>query len=269
MRLYPGVYGLGTDVITQRGKWFAGVLAGGPGTTLSHRSAAACWGLLDEGPRVEVTRHFNWRPEPGLAPGCVHPGLWLRRTRWLPREHLVERAGLPVMSVERLLLSLAATVSFRELESALGAASRAGMLDSAALDKVLARGPGWRGIGNLKRLAATVRPADSRSRSFLEDRFIAGCHEGGLPAPRVNEMVEGLEVDLLWEAPRLIVELDGFEFHRDRLAFERDRERDALLLRSGYRVLRFTYRAVDEHIGDCIETVRSLLARTADDQSRH
>jgi very-short-patch-repair endonuclease len=82
----------------------------------------------------------------------------------------------------------------------------------------------------------------SQTRSDLERRFADLCRDAGLPPPAVNTWVGGFEVDALWPAQRLIVELDGYEFHRTRAAFERDRARDGELQLAGYRVLRFTYR---------------------------
>jgi very-short-patch-repair endonuclease len=163
------------------------------------------------------------------------------------------------MTVERTLVALAETASRYQLESALNAALRSASLRLDALDLVLRQETGRRGSGRLRALAKDVAPVDPKSRSSLEDRFIAACLRAGLPRPRVNALIEGLEVDLLWNRERLIIELDGFEYHRDRLAFERDRERDAHLARAGYRVIRFTFRAVEHRLEDCISTVRELL----------
>lgn len=68
----------------------------------------------------------------------------------------------------------------------------------------------------------------------------------GLPTPEVNVRVAGHEVDLLWRAQRLVVEVDGFAFHSSRAAFERDRLRDADLLAAGYRVIRITWRRLTQ-----------------------
>jgi len=66
----------------------------------------------------------------------------------------------------------------------------------------------------------------------------------GLPAPEVNVLVQGHQVDFLWRDQGLVVEVDGFQFHSTREAFERDRRRDAELQRAGLRVLRVTWRQV-------------------------
>jgi very-short-patch-repair endonuclease len=74
--------------------------------------------------------------------------------------------------------------------------------------------------------------------------MLALCDRHGLPRPLVNAWVEGLEVDFYWPAQRLVVEADSYQFHRSRAAFERDRERDAILARAGHRALRFTHRQI-------------------------
>jgi very-short-patch-repair endonuclease len=58
-----------------------------------------------------------------------------------------------------------------------------------------------------------------------------------------------------------VVELDGYAFHGDRSAFERDRLRDAELQLAGYRVLRVTYRRLRAEPAEVVEAVRSLLSR--------
>jgi very-short-patch-repair endonuclease len=89
-------------------------------------------------------------------------------------------------------------------------------------------------------------PGSTLTKSELEERFLKLCRQAGLPKPRVNAWVAGLEVDFLFADRRLVVETDGWRHHRSRDAFERDRQRDAILASAGYRVLRFTYRQVTE-----------------------
>jgi very-short-patch-repair endonuclease len=66
-------------------------------------------------------------------------------------------------------------------------------------------------------------------------------------------------VDLLWAAQRLVVEFDGFSFHGDRAAFERDRRRDAELQASGYRVIRVTWRQLADRAGLVVNRIRRTL----------
>ena len=89
--------------------------------------------------------------------------------------------------------------------------------------------------------------------------FLALCDTHGIPAPAVNTLVDGHEVDFFWRARRLVVETDGHEDHGTRAAFERDRAKDARLTLAGYRVVRFTHRQVTREPADVAATVLALL----------
>lgn len=67
--------------------------------------------------------------------------------------------------------------------------------------------------------------------------------------------------DLLLEAHRLVIEVDGREFHTAALAFEADRLRQNRLVLLGYRVLRFTWRMLTERPREVLATIRAALAR--------
>jgi very-short-patch-repair endonuclease len=261
--VFAGVYALGTDVLSQQGWWMAGVLASGPGAVLSHSTAGALWGITDTGPRIETTRAFNLAPEVGVAPGCRIPRLKIRRTRSLPAAETAERSGIPVMSIERTLLSLASVYTPRQLESAYLRAVRTGTLDHRALRLVLDRGPGWRGIGALRKLASQGGTIEPRTKSVLEDRFLVLCRGAGIRKPEVNRTVEGIEVDCAWLEEKLVVELDGFRYHSDPFSFQRDRDRDARLSLNGYHVVRFTYQQVTREPALVMEVVASLLSNRA------
>jgi very-short-patch-repair endonuclease len=100
-----------------------------------------------------------------------------------------------------------------------------------------------------------------RSRSDLEAMFLALVRRYRLPRPEVNVRVDRFVIDFLWRAQRLIVEVDGWESHRTRSAFEEDRARDARLSVLGYDVLRFTWRQVEDDAGVVAGSVRELLRR--------
>jgi len=80
-----------------------------------------------------------------------------------------------------------------------------------------------------------------------------------LPRSSLNTLVAGYEVDMLWSEQRLIVELDGYEYHRSRKAFERDRKRDAALLAAGLHTLRVTARRLDDEPTAILAEVGALL----------
>jgi very-short-patch-repair endonuclease len=100
---------------------------------------------------------------------------------------------------------------------------------------------------------------EAPTRSLLERKFLRMCHRHRIPAPSVNVWVSGFLVDFFWSESRLIVEVDGYEFHGARASIESDRARDAALSLDGYRVLRFTYRRVTGDPGRVARTIRQLL----------
>jgi very-short-patch-repair endonuclease len=94
-----------------------------------------------------------------------------------------------------------------------------------------------------KRLQPFIDPsrAGGPTRSEFEDAFIEFARRYELPAPITNTELHGYEIDALFPAERVIVELDGAEFHLDREVFESDRERDAALLEAGYVTIRIAW----------------------------
>ena len=83
----------------------------------------------------------------------------------------------------------------------------------------------------------------------MEERFLRLCDDHGIPRPETNSIVQGFEVDFVWHDRRLIVEVDGYAYHRSPSAFERDRERDVTLTTRGWRVLRFTWAKIMRRAG--------------------
>ena len=232
-----------------RGRWLAAVLASGPGALLSHRSAAALWGLARVGGgRIDVTALRGKRGRPGIA---------LRQVRQLHAEDRGELDGIPVTAVPRTLLDLAADGHSR-IRKLGEEAERLRLLDMREVERLLANKSGAPGIRALRGALDSLDEAPP-TRSALECCFLDICADGGLPAPDVNVVVAGIEVDALWAPASVVVELDGFRFHRTRAAFERDRERDAILLSAGYRVLRLTWRRLHRGRAEVIATLRSLL----------
>ena len=98
------------------------------------------------------------------------------------------------------------------------------------------------------------------TQSELEDRFLALIRDAGLPEPQCNVLVEGELVDAVWRDQKLIVEIDGYGYHRSREQFEADRRRDAKLQVAGYRVIRLTQRRIDTEPGAVAALIRALLA---------
>jgi hypothetical protein len=235
-RLHRGVYAVGHAVLRREGRFLAAVLACGPGAVLSHVSAAAHWGLLQtDQAGVDVT-----------APRGRHGGRGVRlhRARFLIAQDTTHHQGIPITSLARTFLDLAAKLEAARLERALAQAERLRLYDLRALHDVVSRANGHRGK---RALAAAIAQEPAFTRSYLESWFLDIVRQAALPEPKPNFLLtapdhELIEVDFYWPTHRLVVELDGWEYHRTRDAFERDRRRDAALQAIGCRVLRFTAR---------------------------
>jgi len=258
--IHRGVYAVGHSALTAHGRWLAAVLACGPGALLSHRSAAALWGLHTiAGAVAEVTV-----PAPRRR---SRRGLLVHEADDLRVDDRTRRDGIPVTTVARTLLDLARMPPACDVERAFEEAQRLGLMNARAAGCLLERSRGRRGVRLLAALLAEDRAAVAVTRSALEARFLAVCRGAGLPRPLVNVRIAGFEVDAVWPAERLVVELDGYAFHRTRMAFERDRARDAALQLAGYRVVRVTYRMLEGEPAAVVRTVRSLLASPSHRQS--
>ncbi len=250
--IHAGVYRVAGSSLTRKAGWMAAVLAGGNGAALSHRSAGELWAMLDpiEGP-IHVTVPHGRR---------THTGIVLHRTR--DPDHHAARDGIPVTTPSRTLVELAATLPSARLSRAVETADRHGLLDITELTQLCEAGTGRKGTGRLHSLLARFRPFPD-TRSELERRFLRLCRDAGLPRPAVNVPIGGTEVDCVWPSQRLVVELDGYAFHRDRGSFERDRRRDARLQLAGYRVVRITHRRLREEPEAMAAELRALLGLPA------
>jgi very-short-patch-repair endonuclease len=167
-----------------------------------------------------------------------------------------------VTTVARTLFDMAEFVSLKRLESAWEEADRLGLLELRKIGRVCERGYGRRALRPIRRLLAEARAA-TITRSPLEDEFAAFCRDHGLPSPSFNTTVLGFEVDALWPRQRLAAELDSWEFHRHRAAFERDRSRDITLQVAGYRTIRITHRRLTQKALALAKDLRALLTADA------
>lgn len=161
-------------------------------------------------------------------------------------------------TVARTLFDMAEFVGLKRLESAWEEADRLNLLQLRAVEAVCERGYGRRALRPIKRLLTQARAA-TITRSPLEDDFAAFCRQHRLPMPSFNTTVLGYEIDAFWPAQRLAAELDSWEFHRHRAAFERDRIRDAALQVAGYRTLRITDRRMNNEAPTLAKELRALL----------
>ena len=239
-RVHQGVYALGPASLPPLGNRIAAVLACGPGSLLAVRSAGAHLELVANSsslidvmtPRQVRRRGIRAHSLPALAPA-----------------DRIVRDGIPCTSVARTLLDLAAARP-AELVPALEQAEALGAFDLNALADVLERNAGHRGAGRLRTaLAAMVAPGP-RFRSEFERRFRPIFRSAGLPEPLINQAIHlpggPVEVDYFWPDLQLVVECDGYEFHRSRRDFREDRRRDRRLAAVGILCLRYVWEDLDD-----------------------
>jgi hypothetical protein len=249
-RLYRGVFAVGHTNLSLYGQCLAAVLACAPDALLSHVSAAWLWGLTNTSPL----------PASVTAPGYrkARPPLRLHEARALAAEDRALREGIPVTSLPRTLLDLAATVRFDWLEKMVERSEDLELFDLHAVEELLDRTVGHHGHGRLRKAIALYKPT-SFTRSGLEKRFLELCLEAGLPQPRTNFVAHGFELDCYWPEFRFAVELDLFETHGTRAAFERDRLRQEDLLLVGIGMTRVTGPRLQRKPEEVMRRVARLL----------
>lgn len=252
LRLYRGVYAVGHDRLSARGRWLAAVLACGTEAVLSHRAALALWDLrpIPSG-LIDVT-----------APGRSregHKGIRLHATRRLHEDDRAFVDGIPVTGLPRTLLDFAEVAGFQQLRLVLEEAVRREVLDGNKLEETLARGRGRHGLKPLRAALAAMRGSPPWTQSKLEREFLALVRAAGLPEPRANVMVEGFLVDQFWPDARLAVEIDGYGYHRTRKKFDAGRRQDTQLLLAGVSTVRVTQPRIENEPEQLIADVGRLV----------
>jgi very-short-patch-repair endonuclease len=225
-RIHRGVYVVGHTALPPLAREAAALLATGPSSALSHRSAAKLHRLLplDALAEVDVTVTSQRRARGGVN---------VRRGA-LTSQDVQKHQGLWVTTPRRTLDDLRRTTARRTYERA------------AAEAQIL-------------KLVAPEPDGPQPTRSEAERVLARLVREARLPLPSMNVPLEGFEVDALWPAQRLVVEVDSFAFHRTRRAWERDHRKTAALEAADYRVLRFTWSDLtDERLATAARLARAL-----------
>jgi very-short-patch-repair endonuclease len=249
IRIHQGVYAVGH--LPSSAVDFAGaaVLACGRGAALSHASAAALWGWRQEWKRPFHVTAAGDHKRTGII---VHG-----RVRLAPQD-FARHEGIRVTSPARTLLDWAPSLTTpRRLRRAVKDAEF-GPLTLADLADVLARFPRHSGA---KLLLPFIHDLVGPTRSEFEDAFVAFCQQFELTRPNCNIKLGGYEIDAYFPQHRLAVELDGWDFHRDRGAFEYDRNKDANLLLRGIGTVRITWERLTGNAYDEAIRLRTILAQ--------
>ena len=222
---------------------------------LSHRSAAALWGIRATARgRIEVTVSGRQHARPSIQ---VHDAQ-------LAVDEVTTERGIPVTTPPRTLLDLAAVLDAGQVERAINEAEFHRLTDPTSLCVLLKRRPRRRGARAIRKILAAKSLGATITRSELERRFLRFLDEAVLPRPRVNASLQvadhAIEADCLWLDQHLIAELDGHASHATTAGFERDRARDRALQADGWRVIRITWRQLHEEPAAVARDLERLLA---------
>jgi len=229
IRVHAGVYAVGHVNRTPVARACAAVLACGQAAVLSYGSAASLWGLDRYWYMTfEVTVPTSHRRRKGIK---------IHRCRTLAWRDITTQLGVRVTSPARTVLDTAPRLTDERLTRMVNNGRHGRFLHLDDLADVIERNPMHPGAKRLRRFVA-VRSGPTRSE--LEDRFVAFARRYGLPTPATNVPLLDYVVDVLFEAEKVIVEVDSWEFHRFRSNFESDRNRDADTLAAGYLTVRVT-----------------------------
>lgn len=251
-RLHHGVYAVGHTNLSLLGRCLAGVLAAGPASLLSHYSAGWLLGLISTRPiPVHVTTPMPRRRRDGIR--IHHSRTLLEADRGLER-------GIPVTSVARTALDLAAGVRFRTLRRLIRRSEDLEVFDLDDFRSVIARNSGHRGRSPLQRALAIYEPPRF-TRSELELEFLAWIEGAKLPQPVTAFNVAGYELDVYWPELRFAVELDVYATHGSHEPFEEDRRRDEDLKLAGIEVVRITGRRLEREPRQVIKRISELLTQ--------
>jgi very-short-patch-repair endonuclease len=230
--LHGGVYAVGHLAPVELGAETSALLACSDGAVLSHRTAAALWKLR---PPIEGEVHVTVADTQSRR-----AGIRTFRTRRLDPRDIRTYELLPVTSPARTVLDLASIERAREVERALEEGIVRKILRVVEVEDLLRRASGLRGAPLLAGILERRR-GPTVTRSEAEERFLSLIRDALLPPPEINVSIHGYEVDFLWRKQRLVVEVDGYAYHGNRGAFERDRRKDAHLHAAGLSTMRVTW----------------------------
>jgi very-short-patch-repair endonuclease len=254
-RLHPiwrGVYAVGRPEITRYGRLMAAVLTCGPGAVLSHRSAAELWVILSvPSAPIDVSIPSERR--------VAHPGIQVHRRASLGPGDLAHRHGIPLTAPIRTLIDLAPHLRAADLERAVNEADRLGLVDPEKLRRAVERLAGQPGVAPLR--ALLDRHTFVLTESELERRFLPVARDAGLPPPQTQALVNGFRVDFFWPDLGLVVETDGFRYHRTPAQQARDQRRDQAHIAAGLTTLRFSHFQVRYEAGYVVATLATVVGR--------
>jgi hypothetical protein len=246
-RQYRGVYSVGRPATTPYERATAAVLACGRGAALGHGSAMVLWGYW---------RRWEEPLEVVIAGDRRVPGITIHRCSTLHWRDVTTQAGIRVTSPARTIFDVSPRLTEKALKRKVSEALHSLWMNESELIELVIR---LAHLPPASRIAPLLDLPGTPTRAGWEDGLPGFCKEHGLPIPVMGAVVGGYIVDALFEDEKVIVELDSWEYHKGRIAFETDRERDAQLLALGYRTIRITWERLHARPRQEAERLRTIL----------
>ncbi len=252
-RLFRGVYAVGHRGLSRSAQLYAAALACGPGAAISHGTAAHAWTMTSSFPSlIDVT-------VPTTAGRTKQPGLRIHRTRNPPPTR--SKNGVRLTTPAETLRALAADTSQPALERLIDRALANRLLKITDLTHSLTDSNGRPGTRNMRAALEHIHPQVHRTRSELERKGLRILARAKIEKPMVNANRGPYELDLVWPGPRmLVIELDGYGFHRSAAAMNADLRRGNEVQAAGHVFRRFTWAHLVDDEPWVITTTRAALA---------
>lgn len=261
VRVIDGVYSYGRDIEMSEAAWRAALVAAGPDSVLTGRSACEAWGAIRTKRTIPALIEVGSERRKAKVHPCFSPALRRTRVKVVRRQFepgdVRTKHGLRLERAALALIDLAVNATASDVRFAFLETCRLGLFGERDVAFCFRRVAGRRGAKKLRPLLALWVPELRRIKSVLEGLFLLAWVERGLEMPEVNVKVCGFEVDDYWSAHRLVLELDGGAFHSDPLAVRRDTVKTRKLEAAGFRVIRVSY---DEFALDPAAVVKRIAA---------
>jgi very-short-patch-repair endonuclease len=243
-RIHPGVYALTQATLSQLQLWWAAALTA-PGSYLSFGSGGACYGFYRFDRPYEVITRL------GQGGRRRQGGVLIFRSKRLDGQ-TTTHMGIPILTAERVLADLAPGLTDKQAGRCFREAVRLRHTTTAKVARHVASHHGRPLL--LKDLADRYAALPyQRTRSDAEARALEILHDAGFGPPQVNVRIAGEEADLTWLDRRLIIEIDGPQYHRFRVEDER---KAAVWRAAGFAVRRIPSDAVYDEPERLLDLVR-------------
>jgi very-short-patch-repair endonuclease len=247
---FPGVYLVGHDAEPPWSREYAALLYCAPRAMLSRRTAAHIrdWPVRRP-PDVEIAlvgRHLRSRG-----------GLRIHRLNEILPAELHHHEGMPITSPSLTLLDLGGVAGEAALARCLNEARVQGAVGDGELHATLRAHPNRRGARALWKLLEREE-SEFAVESEAERLCLRLMIESGLKPDATQARIGPYRVDFLYEPERLVVEVDGFRYHRTRDRFVGDRRRTAALMALDYEVFPLTWADLTERPAAAMAELRRV-----------